>query len=185
MKKLMTMVMALVLAIGMMIPMFASADQKTQDIMWVNCADGKTLNVREMPDKKAKVLYRVESGKQIEILDGTDAQGWLYVRVNGKSAGYVMAKFLVAAKPGKYEITERSDNFRAVAQYTVAAKALNKKTTNSVCLRTSPNKTSRSIRRLTAGDQLTVVSVGKTWSKVVDQNTGRTGYVANDYIAKV
>ena len=127
----------------------------------------------------------MESGKKIEILDGTDAEGWLYVQVNGKSAGYVMAKFLVAAKPGKYEITERSDNFKAVTQYTVSAKALNKKTTNSVCLRTNPNKTSRSIRRLTAGDQLTVVSVGKTWSKVVDQKTGRTGYVANDYIVKV
>ena len=185
MKKLMTMVLALVMAIGMMIPMFASADQKTQDYMWVNCADGKTLNVRETPDTKAKVLYRVESGKKIEILDSTDAQGWLYVRVAGKSSGYVMAKFLVAAKPGKYEITERSDNFKAVTQYTVTAKALSKKTTNSVCLRTSPNKTARSIRRLTAGDRLTVVSVGKVWSKVVDQKTGRTGYVANDYIANV
>ena len=68
MKKLMTMVMALVLAIGMMIPMFASADQKTQDIMWVNCADGKTLNVRETPSTKAKVLYRVESGEKIDLL---------------------------------------------------------------------------------------------------------------------
>ena len=72
MKKLMTMVLALVMAIGMMIPMFASADQKTQDYMWVNCADGKTLNVRETPDTKAKVLYRVESGKKIEILDSTE-----------------------------------------------------------------------------------------------------------------
>ena len=117
MKKLMTMVMALVLAIGMMIPMFASADQKTQNTMWVNCANGKTLNVRETPSTKAKVLYRVESGKQIEILDSTDAQGWLYVRVNGKNAGYVMSKFLVAAKPGKYEITERDDNFKAVKHY--------------------------------------------------------------------
>ena len=43
----------------------------------------------------------------------------------------------------------------------------------------------RGIRCLAAGDELTVVAVGKTWSKVVDTATGRTGYVANDYISKV
>ncbi len=47
-------------------------------------------------------------------------------------------------------ITERSDNFRAVAAYTVTAKALNAKTKKSVCLRTKPNKTASSLRRLTS-----------------------------------
>ena len=80
---------------------------------------------------------------------------------------------------------ERSDNFRVVAAYTVTAKALNAKTDRSVCLRTKPNKTASSLRRLTAGDKLQVIAVGKTWSKVMDLTTGKTGYVANDYIARV
>ena len=95
-----------------------------------------------------------------------------------------MTKFLVDTKPGKYEITEREDNFRSVS-YTVTAKALNGKTDKSVCLRAKPNKTSSSLRRLTAGNILKVVAEGKTWSKVVDVATGMTGYVANDYLSKV
>ena len=62
--------------------------------------------------------------------------------------------------------------------FNVAAKALNGKTDRSVCLRVKPNKTSQSIRRLTAGDQLQVIAVGKTWDKVVDLTTGQTGNVA-------
>ena len=132
------------------------------------------------------MLYQVECGTKLEVLAGGDAaKGWIYVKANGKAAGYVMTKFLQANKPGKYEITERSDNFRAVAAYTVTAKALNAKTEKSVCLRTKPNKTASSLRRLTAGDKLQVIAVGKTWSKVMDLTTGKTGYVANDYIARV
>ena len=29
-----------------------------------------------------------------------------------------------------------------------------------------------------------VIAVGKTWSKVVDTTTGRTGYVANAYVTR-
>ena len=95
-----------------------------------------------------------------------------------------MTKFLVSSKPGKYEITERDDNFRSVTPYTVSAKAINNKSDRSVGLRVNPNKTAKAIRRLTAGDTLKVIAVGKTWSKVVDSTTGRTGYVANAYVTR-
>ena len=68
--------------------------------------------------------------------------------------------------------------------YTVIAKARNSKTEESVGLRVKPSKKSTAIRRLMAGDTLTVIAVGKTWSKVKDPETGKTGYVANDYIRK-
>ena len=186
MKKLISIAMILVVLASMMLPLAASAeDPAGHAYMWVNCADGRRLNVREAPNTDAKVLYRVDSGKKIQILSTSYMPaGWAYVKQDGKVCGYVMTKFLVAAKPGKYEITERSDNFRTVNAYVVTAKALNAKTDRSVCLRAKPNKTAQSLRRLTAGDQLRVVAVGTTWSKVVDLKTGKTGYVANDYIAK-
>ena len=68
--------------------------------------------------------------------------------------------------------------------YTVIAKARNSKTEESVGLRVKPCKKSNAIRRLMAGDTLTVIAVGKTWSQVKDPETGKTGYVANDYIRK-
>ena len=78
---------------------------------------------------------------------------------------------------------QRGHNFRAVAkQYTVIAKALNNKTEKSVGLRTKPTKSSKEIRRLYAGDELIVPAEGRTWLQVKDMRTGRTGYVAKDYI---
>ena len=182
MKKVIGIVMVLMMVVGLMIPVFASAEGET---LWVNCENGKTLNLRVEPSKSARKIKGLECGTKVTVLPvSNETEGWTCVRANGKD-GWVMSKFLVARKPGKYEITEREDNFHDVTNYTVSAQPLKGQPEKSVCLRVKPNKTSKSIRRLASGDQLTVVAVGKTWSKVVDTATGRTGYVANDYIAKV
>ena len=179
MKKLMTVALVVMMLLGLMVPAFAAGENK-----WVNCADGKTLNLRVEPSKRARAIGHLECGTKVEVLDTSNpVENWTCVRVNGKD-GWVMSKFLVDSKPGKYEITERDDNFIAVTPYNVVARALNSKTERSVGLRVSPNKTARSIRRLAAGDVLQVVASGRTWSKVVDPMTGRTGYVANDYMVR-
>lgn len=184
MKKILSIVLVLMVAIGLMVPAIASAQSVAgHKEMWVLTADGKTLNVREKPSTSAKILYRVECGSKLNIVEDTDSE-WARVYANGKDKGYVMKKFLVANKPGKYEMTERDDDFKAVTPYKVTALPRAKNTTESVGLRVKPNKTSSMIRRLTAGDTLTVIAVGKTWSQVKDAETGKTGYVANDYIAK-
>ena len=181
MKKLLSVLIVVMMAVGLMIPVFASAEDK-----WVNCENGKRLNLRAEPRKGATRLAQIDCGKQVEILNAHAANGWAYVRVTdtGK-CGYVMTKFLVSAKPGKYEITERDDNFRSVNPYMVEAKARSKNSDDSVCLRVKPNKTSSAIRRLMAGDQLQVIAKGKTWSQVRDPMTGATGYVANDYMTRL
>ena len=182
MKKLMTIALVAMMLLGLMVPVFASAEGET---LWVNCADGKTLNLRAEPSRTARKLTGLECGTKVTVLPvSNETEGWTCVRAKGRD-GWVMTKFLVSRKPGKYEITERNDNFQNVDNYTVSAQPLKGQPEKSVCLRVKPNKTAKSIRRLASGDQLTVVAVGKVWSKVVDTATGRTGYVANDYIAKV
>ena len=183
MKKLISIAVILVTVFALMIPAFASADQFGGYDMWVNCADGKTLNVREAPSTSARRITRLECGTKVHV-DYDAGNGWVAIS-DYHFSGYVQKKFLVAQKPGKFEITERDDNFVAVTPYMVSAKALNGKTDRSVGLRVKPNKTSGAIRRLTAGDTLQVIARGKTWSKVMDLQTGRTGYVANDYIQKI
>ena len=188
MKKLTAIALVLMTVLTLMIPVFASAEYgKLPPTMWVNCADGKRLNVRDQASTDGKVLYRLDCGTRVEVVYTVDsARGWAYVMPQGrKQGGFVMTKFLVEKQPGKYEITERSDNFRTVRPYYVSAKALNGKTADSVGLRTSPNKTARMVRRLSAGDRLQVIAVGKTWSKVIDMTTGKTGYMANDYMIRV
>ena len=184
MKKGISIVLAMMTLVGLMIPVFAGAEGAENVTMWVNCANGKTLNVRDRVN--GKVLYRLECGTQVEVQSAVAAEaGWAYITCkNHKNGGFVMTKFLVSKKPGKYEITEREDDFVAVTPYKVTAQCLKGHPEKSVGLRTSPNKTARSIRRLAPGDVLEVVAAGRIWSKVVDTATGRTGYVANDYMVR-
>ncbi len=188
MKKFIALLIALMTVLTLMIPVFASADETapTQRTMWVNCADGKKLNVRAEANTHAKIVTRLQCGTQVTVVENViAAKGWVFVMPQGhRDGGFVMEKFLQANKPGKYEITERDDNFRDVQPYTVTAKALNGRTDNSVGLRVAPNKTAKMIRRLTAGEQLQVVAVGKVWSRVFDPATGKTGYMANDYMIR-
>ena len=184
MKKLISIVLALMTIVGLMIPVFAGAEATENTTMWVNCADGKRLNVRESVN--GKLLYRLDCGTKVEIQSSVAApSGWAFITAkNHKNGGFVMTKYLVSKKPGKYEITERDDNFVSVNPYKVTALSVKGHPEQSVGLRVSPNKTAKSIRRLAAGDVLQVIATGKVWSKVVDQATGRTGYVANDYMVR-
>ncbi len=54
----------------------------------------------------------------------------------------------------------------------------------SIGFRVIPNKTSRMIRCLMAGDTLEVIAIGKVWNQVRDLQTGKIGYVANDYLVR-
>ena len=184
MKKLIAILLVVMTAVSLMLPVFASAENTHFPYaMWVNCANGKTLNLRADASTKAKRLCSLECGTRVDVMYMADVAGWAYVVPAGhRDGGFVMTKFLVSRKPGKYEITERADNFRDVTPYYVTMKPLNKRTDNSVGLRVSPNKTSRMIRRLSAGDTLQVVAIARNWNKVVDPVTGQTGYVANDYM---
>ena len=186
MKKILSVVMVLMLAIGLMIPVFASAEStEGHDTMYVSCANGLKLNVRDLPTRSSKMLYRVKNGSVLTVLhDDKTPEGWALVQKGNKQLGYVMTKYLKADKPGKYNRIERSDDFVKVVSYKVIAKALNCNTNESVCLRTQPTKLSAELRRLMAGDTLEVLEIGRTWSKVQDTLTGLTGYVANDYIVK-
>ena len=185
MKKLISIAIILVTVFALMIPVFASAGESEfiGTDMWVNCADGKRLNVREEPRAGSKIITRLDCGTKVQV-DYNCGNGWVAIS-NYHYSGYVQSRFLVGSKPGKYEITERDDNFVAVSPYLASAKALNANTDRSVGLRVKPNKTASAIRRLTVGDQLQVIARGKVWSKVVDLQTGKTGYVANDYIQRI
>ena len=186
MKKIIAIALVILSLVGLMIPALADAQPVQNVSMWVNCANGKTLNVRDSASTSGRILYRLECGTRVEIVNSMPApKGWAYVEPEGYSnGGYVMTKFLVSKQPQKYEITEREDNFRTVTPYYVTAKALSRRTDSSVGLRVQPNKTAREIRRLIAGDMLQVIARGKTWSQVIDLTTGQTGYMANDYMVR-
>ena len=184
MKKILSIVMILVTVLALMVPAFASAEEYTGIEMWVNCENGKKLNVRETTNTSCRIITRLECGTKVHV-DYFTGDGWAAIS-DYHFSGYVQAKFLVSEKPGKYEITEREDDFVAVKEpYLVSALARSAKSDSSVGLRVKPNKTSKAIRRLTAGDQLQVIARGNVWSEVVDPVNGKTGFVANDYVTVI
>lgn len=151
------------------------------DVMYVNCANGKTLNMRKTPggDK----MLSLENGTKVYVSREFMSMEWSEIYLENGKHGYVKTEFLQEKKPGKYDITERDDNFVEFKRpYIVTAKALNNKTDKSVGFRKKPNKQAASWCRLEAGDELLAVAGGKIWLKVIDRETGKTGYVAEDYV---
>ena len=188
MKKLIALALVLMSVFTLMIPVFASAETAIPgSAMWVNCEDGRRLNVRATPSTSGRLLYRLDCGTRVEIVGMTGVPaGWAFVRSAGHDAGgFVMTKFLVSRQPSIYEITERSDNFRTVNPFIVSAMALDSQTTESVGLYTAPNVTAPMIRRLMAGDRLQVIAAGDVWCRVFDLATGQTGYMINDYMIRL
>ena len=94
MKKLISIVLAIMTLAGLMIPVFAGAETAETTTMWVNCSNGKTLNVRESAN--GRVLYRIECGTRVEVQNKVSAPaGWAFVTVKGqKKGGYVKTQFL-------------------------------------------------------------------------------------------
>ena len=207
-----TIATVLMMGVSLMVPMFASADTAAQPAVqpaaqvlvqpavqpaseiavqpaadavaapviapatkFVYCRNGKLLNVRQEPSTHCKVLYRLATGTQVELVATTvTAKGWTLIRQEGKDVGWVRTKFLSDVK--------RTLPARKAAM--AYAKALKGGAGQSVCLRVKPSKSSAAIRRLYAGNKLTIISSGKNWTRVHDQATGRTGYVATRYITK-
>ena len=173
-------IIALFLAVAPAMAEYGNYDTNLLNPTFVNTPDGKNLNVRKAPN--GEILCRLTPGTKAYILNiGTE---WTEIVMENGKTGFVMTKFIQEAKPGKYEITEREDNFKSVKSYTVIAKAVKKNGTKSVGLRVKPTKAAKAIRTLQAGDQLEVIAKGKTWLKVRDNKTGKTGYVAADYVTR-
>ena len=183
MKKVMSIAIILVAVFALAIPAFSSAGAVNGRSMVVYCPKGGPLNVWPTPMNEGRSLEKLMNGTVVEMMNDY-GNGWALVRT-GRTTGYVQTKYLQAGQLGKYQATENLQNFVAVNPYTVVAKALNAKTAKSVGLRPVPSKASQEIRRLQAGDQLQVIARGSVWSQVVDLRTGRTGYVANDYVQAI
>ena len=94
MKKALSIVMILVTVFALMVPAFADNATGFGKEMWVNCADGYRLNVREHPSTSSKLITRFDCGTKVRILEDV-GNGWVYV-TNEKISGYVMQKRFVA-----------------------------------------------------------------------------------------
>lgn len=99
MKKVMSIVMVLMMAIGLMIPAFGTAESvKGHSEMYVYCANGKRLNMRDMPMPNASRLLLLENGTKVRIIADM-GEGWARVSAGGRE-GFVKTAFLTSKQPG-------------------------------------------------------------------------------------
>ena len=115
-------------------------------------SNGGKVNVRKLPEDKARIVMTVKKGTTIEVLDHSD--GWYHIRYNGKE-GYIKDSFvkLLSESIGKEIYSNGSTLF----------------------LHESMDESSRIIGMINAQQAMTLERIDEQWALVSNQNT--KGYV--------
>ncbi len=195
-KKIITVALVIMSLFAVAIPM-ASADSNYRPYehpvtMYVNTANGGTLNVRSIPDTTGALLGVLEFGSAVTVT-GIDVYrpDWVSIRYSRGANGtaWVMTKFLSYNQPSKKAV-EQAEVARQMATY----KALDTsfliaaRPTSSggwVNFRSAPSTSSGQIGTLRMGQLLTVVGETMDWYQAVDSTTGRLGWVSKAYVYRV
>ena len=177
-----TAVMLLVLSVAP--AALAATSQKVGTAtLYVKTANGKCLLVRSEPSKNGTVLYCLSYGAAVKVPITASSTGtWTYIQGSGKrSGGYVMTKYLVSSRPGKYD---GSNSPAMNAMTTVATpftvKAVPARKGGTVNLRQYADKSSTLVAKLLSGEELTVVAESQKWYQVKTAD-GKVGYVYKQY----
>ena len=153
-----------------MIPAFGSAESVSgKSAMYVYCANGKRLNVREMPSLNASILFRLESGTKVSIL-GDAGDGWARVSCS-EGTGYVKTAFLRSKMTAT---AKKASTFKAFSAkvYSPNGKKVN--------LRVSANLNADRIAQLEGYTAIRVIGESGDWYKV--QWANATGYMMKKYV---
>ncbi len=105
-RRILDKILIVVLLLTLMVPVGSSvalADDYGTSTMYVKTDNGKSVKVREKPNKKAKAVATVKYGQKVTwdwSYAGND--GWSKVIVSGKT-GYLQSRYLVSKKPKAYK----------------------------------------------------------------------------------
>ena len=85
----------------------------------VTAVSGRTVNLRQTPSEKAKVLKSIPVGAEVDVLEETDDK-WAKIFWNGLT-GYMMRKFLEATdEPDRDVLMEQLEQHLASAMEIIA-----------------------------------------------------------------
>ena len=140
--------------------------------------NGGVLNVRNKANKGATILLKLSNGSQLMVKGYTGS--WLQVEVNGVT-GFVPSRYVTGA-------VQTAPNAASVAQAQLPQTqnggyyAIVNPTNNFVNMRATPSTDSQVINVYYYGYRLKVISQMGEWSQVIDEATGRTGYMASRFL---
>ena len=196
MKKVMSLVMALVIATGCLCVFGASAEEI--ETWYVKTGNGKTLNVRDV--YSGEVIGRLNYGTPVGVSQFIG--DWAIIVYGSYGDAKVMKKFLVKNDPGKYVGPQDEDGtvlkdsdlgsetvdglnkqYKIMVYvdepYSVVAVPTTR--TGTVNLRWGPSKNTNLVAMVPADYELTVLAESKNWLLVSDPLTGKISYVARKY----
>ena len=197
-KKLMTLIMAVMMAMIAIVPLTASA---AGDTRYVYTANGKGLNVRSAP---YVVIGSLPYGTEVHVdPEYVGNNTWTAIIYGSRGTAFVMTRFLVEYKPAPYtpspapapapapssstmssttvaEMNRLLANAVYVTPYTVTVRPT--RTSGWVYLRWMPSRNSQMIQTLANGEQVEVIAQLTDWYQVVVPETGRTGFIYKSYI---
>ena len=157
-----------------MVPVFGSAESVSgHSSMYVYCANGKRLNVREEPSLHADRLFRLENGTMVSIL-GDVGNGWAKVSSSGRE-GFVKTEFLQSDKPAA---ANKNSTFKAFS-----AKVYSNNGSNNgkkVNMRVSANVNADRIVQLEDSTSMKVIGATGDWYKI--QWANATGCMMKKFV---
>ena len=197
MKKLTAMMLVLV-SLLMCFGAFAE-DQLGTKTMYVFTENLGALNVRSEPRiREGNVIGSLEYGAEVTVLViPMPAADWTAIRYSKGEEGvaFVMTRFLTATKPDmskkeaeeKQRLSDLEELNRQIATYqplTTRLKLITvpPRTSGWMNFRKGPGVAAERIASFPDGRELTAVGETAKWYQVIDDATGRTGYVSKLYV---
>ena len=202
MKKLISLMMALLMLIGLLVPLSASAVYE----MYVYTSNGGRLNVRDEPSSNGKVVGHYAYGEMVPV-DHDLGNGWSEV-VWGSVPGFVQNRYLVAIKPAatptkapataapKATLSPEDEAAQEEAKMRTELKSEKDVTpfyvevrtpraTSWVNFRKQPSKATERLASYPDGQELIVLGETNRWYRARDPQTNVVGYIFKDYTARL
>jgi hypothetical protein len=168
---------------------------------WIKTGNGKPANGREQPTSNSTLIATIPYGTQVNTV-GKSVNGYTPVeKAGGSDTVYVLTKFLVKSKPGKYvpnnntsggsgstssgiqsAIVNEFNAAKYVSPYDVVT--YHKRASGLINMRWAPSEKAKLIHAYPAGETLTVLAELKNWYQVQDPETGWVGFVRKDFLEK-
>ena len=198
-KKLLTLMLAALLMIGIMLPLAANAES------YVCTPNGGGLNLREAPDSQSQVLLVIPYGDAFYAFEYL-GNGWVYGQWGGQF-GYVQSRYLVSYQPAPYvaPTATKAPKATATPEDEQAAEEAKMRTelksehdvtpfyievrtpraTSWVNFRKGPSKITARLASYPDGQELIVEGETNRWYRARDPQSNVVGYIFKDYTKKL
>ena len=208
MKRFLTLVLAIALTAMIFLPLAASAEEVAPEdgYYYVYVEKGTTLNVRDQPSYKGKVVGLLPYGYRIHVQAFTN-ENWALITYHYRKPGYGMGdysawinrRYLTTKKPApksetqttrKAVVTEITDpldeinkeyrSAKDVQDYAVIVRPT--RVTGWVNMHWAPSVNAEIEATYKANDKLLVIKELDNWLQVEDQVTGNVGFIKKSLV---